>query len=329
MRRFATPALAALLCGCSPAYVYKSWRGHARLMSSRRPVAKVLADPATPARLREQLSWVVEARRFAFERIGIPPTENYTEFSEVPGSAATWIVSASRKLRLEPKLWWFPFLGRVPYKGHFERADADREREALEREGWDTFVGGASAYSTLRWFRDPVLSTMLDREPGELAELLLHELTHTAVFFKGEVDFNEALATYFGERGAEEFLASRWGPDSPQLAGYLKGRAEQEERWKALDELHGELERLYASPAPDSEKLERREGLFARYRGRIGLKALNNAVVLAHRRYRYDLEDFRKAHERLGGDWRKLLERMRALDRKDPRAALKRWLSAA
>ena len=156
-----------------------------------------------------------------------------------------------------------------------------------------------------------------------MAELLLHELTHTAVYFKDQADFNETAATFFGRQGAKEFLAARFGPDSPQLAEYRKTLEEDDERSRLFDELYDGLEKLYASPASEAEKLERREEIFGRYRPRLAVKTLDNAVVLMYRRYHYDLGDFAKEYDRLGQDWRKMLTAMKGLDPRDPRQALK------
>lgn len=320
-------ACAALLTtACSPVYVYKAWRGQSRILSARRPIQRVLEDPATTPALKEKLRLVLDARRYAFETVGIPETDNYSDYAAVEGPAASWVVSASKRTRLEPKTWWFPFVGKVPYKGYFDRRDAEAERDALERRDWDAYFGGVSAYSTLRWFRDPVLSTMLAQPPGEQAELILHELTHTAVFHKGQVDFNETLATFVGETAGQAFLAARFGEDSLEVADYRRGLAERELRAKTVDELFGELDALYRGAGADAEKLRLRAAVFERYQARLRLKTLNNAVVLAHRRYRCDLSDFRRALEKAGGDWRKFLEEMRALDRRRPREDLKRRL---
>ncbi len=326
MRRLWPLIFFGLFSACSPVYVYKAWRGQAHILSARRPIEKVLADPATDAKTRAKLKLVLDLRRYAFETVGIPATGNYSEYAAVDGPAVSWVVSGARRTRLESKLWWFPFVGRVPYKGFFDRADAQRETEALERDGWDAFYGGVTAYSTLRWFRDPVLSTMLEQPEGALAEVLLHELTHTAIFLKGQADFNEALATYVGETACERFLVSKFGADSHELLEYRRGLADQEARSKALGELYAELEALYLGPGTDAEKLEKRRPLFERYEKLLGLKKLNNAVVLAQRRYRHDLSDFKRAHEKAGDDWRKFLEAMKALDPRRPREDLKRRL---
>ncbi|MBI4424348.1 MAG: aminopeptidase [Elusimicrobia bacterium] len=318
-----------LLAGCSPAYVFQAWRGHARLMSRRQPIERLLKDPATPPELRARLRLAQEVRAFAFERVGIPVSGNYSGYVDVPGPAVTFVVSASRRAAFEAKTWWFPFVGRVPYKGYFAREAAERERARLEAGGWDAALAGVPAYSTLRWFEDPVLSTMARLPPGELAELLLHELTHTAVFLRGQADFNEAFATFCGEAAAQDFLASRFGADSPELAGYRGSLSAEAERSAALEALYRELDALYRGAASDEEKLERRGPIFERHRATLGRAALNNATVLAYRRYRRDLDGFRQAHERLGRSWPKTLGLMRSLGRRAPREALKRWLEGA
>lgn len=320
------PLLAAFLCACSPAYVFQAWRGHHRLVSRQKPIDAVLADPSTPPALADKLRLVKEVRAFAFDRLGIPPTPNYSTYVPVEGPAVTYAVSAARRTRLEPKTWWFPVIGRVPYKGYFRRDDAERDRAELERKGWDAIVSGVAAYSTLRWSRDPVVSSMLDGSPGEIAETLLHELTHTFVFFKGQVDFDEALATFVGRDAAEDFLSARFGPASAELAEHRRRAEDEARRAAAFDELYRELEALYGSARPDAEKLAAREAVFSRYRPRVEARVLNNAVVLAERRYDYDLSEFREARRRCGGDWRRTLERLRDLDARRPREALRAWL---
>jgi predicted aminopeptidase len=322
------PALIFLLAGCSPAYVFKSWRGHERLMSWRRPVSEMLSDPGVPADLKAKLRLVAEVRAFAFDTLGLPKTSSYTSYVALPRKEVTYALTACPKTALKPYEWWFPVIGRVPYKGFFDERDAEREKAALDRKGFDTHMAGVMAYSTLGWWADPVLSTMLDESPGELAASLLHEMTHAYVYFKGDADFNEAAASFVGEEGASDFLRRRFGEDSPELRQWRRKSekaAEDDRRW---EEVYEELKALYASPAPESEKLAKREAVFAEARRRLEASAINNAVVLAYRRYRGDLGDFRRAHERLGRSWPKTLELLRSLDKRLPRQALRRWIEA-
>src|SRR5262249_29253930 len=134
--------------------------------------------------------------------------------------AVTWLVSGSRRTRLEAYEWSFPIVGRFPYKGYFDKKRALAERDRLEREDWDASVGGAAAYKTPLPISDPLPSSALDESTGALAGLLIHELTHGTVSFKNETEFDESLADFVGQRGAQLYLAKRFGADSPELAAY-------------------------------------------------------------------------------------------------------------
>lgn len=131
------------------------------------------------------------------------------------------MVTAAKPFALEAKEWRYPFLGKMAYKGYFVHEKALAEEEKLKSEGWETSVGTVSGWSTLGWLRDPLLSNMLFRQPGDLANLLIHELTHGTLFVKGNVDFNENLATFIGDKGAELFLISHFGKNSEELRQYL------------------------------------------------------------------------------------------------------------
>jgi predicted aminopeptidase len=324
--------LAAALAACSPAYVLSSWAGQRRLMSGRRPIDAVLADPATGSALRARLELARAARAFGRERMALPPSSNYADFVDVGRPFVTMIVSASPKTELRAYTWWFPVVGRVPYKGFFDEKGARAEADRLRRAGYDVHLGGARAYSTLGWWKDPLLSTMLDDSAGGLAETLLHELAHGAAYFPGQGDFNESLATYAGERGAEEFLAAHFGAQSPELRSYLKEREQAEREGERVEKLYRDLAALYGSAIPETEKLARREPLLEAARKDLDAIAgkpgawppLDNAVVLAARRYRTDLGAFRALHDSLGGDWGRFWERVRALDKRRPWESLAR-----
>ena len=321
--------LPLLLAGCSPAYVFKSWRGHERLMSQRRPIAEMLADPAVPEGLKARLRLVEDVRLFAFGVLGLPKTRSYTSYAALPRKDVTFIVTACPKTELKPYEWWFPIVGRVPYKGFFEKRDAEKEKAALDRKGFDTYLAGVMAYSTLGWWADPVLPAMIEESPGGTAAAILHEMTHGVLYFKGDAEFNEAAATFVGEEGAADFLRRRFGTDSPEL----KQRRMEEEKAAVDDrlweEVYGELKALYASPVSEGEKLSKREEVFAVARRSLGAGTINNAVVLAYRRYRADLGDFRRLHERLGSDWPRTLKLLRSLDKRRPREALRGLLADA
>ncbi|MCX5794127.1 MAG: aminopeptidase [Elusimicrobia bacterium] len=325
--------LAVALCGCSPVYVTKAAAGHASLLWHSRSMAAALRDPATPEDLKAGLKLALEVREFAFQRMGLKPSRDFSTYTPVHG-AVTYVVSACPRTSLEAYQWWFPFVGKVPYKGYFRKDDALREMKSFEDNGFDARVGGVAAYKTPLWFTDPLPSNVLDYPPGDLAELLIHELTHGTVWFKDRVDFDEAAATFVGQEGAADFLTLRFGADSAQLREYRAGLARGREFAVAMDELYQRLGALYRGPATDQEKLARREEIFAWGRKRLEemgqplSEPLNNAAVLAHRLYNYDLSGFRALHERCGRDWKKTVAALKALDRSDPLGALTKLTSA-
>jgi predicted aminopeptidase len=137
------------------------------------------------------------------------------------GKEIMWVVIASRKYKLEPKEWEFPILGAVPYKGFFNEKLAISLREELEKEGWDVIIRNPGGWSTLGWFTDPILSKMLNRTEGDLANLIIHEMSHATIFVKDSVDLNENLATFIGDRGTERFLIYKFGEESEQYRNYM------------------------------------------------------------------------------------------------------------
>jgi predicted aminopeptidase len=326
-------AVVVLFSACSPIYVTKAAAGHASLLWHSRRMSAALRDPATPEDLKAKLKLALEVREFAFQRIGLRRSKDFSTYTPVHG-AVTYVVSACPRTSLQAYQWWFPFLGKVPYKGYFRKADALREMKRFEGRGFDAHVGGAAAYKTPLWFADPLPSSVLDYSPGDLAELLIHEFTHGTVWFKDQVDFNEAMATFVGQEGAAEFLAQRFGPASPELRRYRDGLVRERDFTSAMDEIYQRLDALYRSPASEAEKLSRREEVFAWGRRRLQeidqplAEPLNNATVLAHRLYNCDLGGFHALHERCGRDWKKTLAALMALDRRDPFGALAKLISA-
>ncbi len=320
---FVAVSVAVLLSGCSPAYVYKSAAGHAKLLWNRRPID----DPRAPEPLKAKLRLVAEVRAFAFEEMGLARSRDYATYTPVSGPV-TFLVSASSKTAFAAYHWSFPLIGRFPYKGYFERRDALREKERLEARGYDAALSGAAAYNTPLWITDPLPSSALDHEPGELAALLLHELAHGTLPFRSDMRFEESLASFIGERGAADFLAQRFGADSAELAAYRRALEGERAFAAALEEVHDRLDALYRGPASEPEKLARREELMAWGRGRLEragrpLPELNNAVILSRRLYQEGRERFESAHEAHGGDWKRTLAFFKSLDRRRPEEDLK------
>lgn len=203
------------------AYGARQGKGQFTIIWNARPVEEVLVDPAFPDSLKSKLRLIERVRRYAIDSLGLKDTENYKTLYDQKGEEIMWVVTACEPFRFKPKEWKFPVLGAVPYKGFFNKEKAIALRDELEKEGWDTSIRNPGGWSTLGWFTDPILSNMLERSEGDLANLIIHEMVHATIFVKDSIDFNENLATFIGDRGAEKFLLSEYGRESSEYTTYI------------------------------------------------------------------------------------------------------------
>jgi predicted aminopeptidase len=208
-------------------YALRMAKGQLTIVWNARPVSEVLADAAVPDSVKTKLRLIEEIRQFAFDSIGLKPSGNYTTFYDQKGKRLIYVVTASDPYALRPHTWKFPVLGEVPYKGFFDKQKAQEEWALMRSKGLDADIGGASGWSTLGWFKDPVLSQMLYYSEGDLAELIIHELTHGTIFIPDSVEYNENLASFIGYKGALWFLESKYGKDSPQYTHYISGHHDE------------------------------------------------------------------------------------------------------
>lgn len=320
-------ALVASCVACSPVYVFKAGLAEMRILRARQPIHRVLNDTTTDPVTRGKLAYVLAARRFAAEELGIDVGESYTMFTQLESDTLALVLSAAARDRLRPKTWWFPVVGRVPYKGFFSEEDALEEQKSLAAEGFDTYLRPTAAFSTLGWFNDPLLSSMLRADDVEVVETVLHELTHRHLFVPGQVGFNESFATFVGRVAAIRFFCTRegGGPDTVRCQ-----RAEA--RWRDyqrfsvfIDWMVEQLEAIYQDPELDYDaKFERREEVFATALRRFDEEVqpsfeaftfqgfrdtpLNNATLLARIRYYHRLPDFAGYLSERDGDLRRVLQ---------------------
>lgn len=195
--------------------------GQLKIIRGARPVEEFMQDPAFPDSLKSKLKLIAQARRFAIDSLGLNDTDNYKTLFDQKGEELMWVVTACEPFRLQEKRWEFPVVGSVPYKGFFDREKARKEKESLEREDWDVSVRNPGGWSTLGWFTDPILSGMLRRGDGDLASLIIHEMVHATIYVRDSSDFNENLASFIGDRGAEEFLLRTFGDTSKRYQEYI------------------------------------------------------------------------------------------------------------
>ncbi len=203
-------------------YGFRQGKGQFTIIWNAKPVEEVLSDPIFPDSLKSKLKLIKQVRRYAIDSLGLKDTENYKTLYDQHGEEIMWVVTACEPFRFKPKEWKFPILGAVPYKGFFSKEKAIALRNELEEEGWDTSMRNPGGWSTLGWFTDPILSKMLERTEGDLANLIIHEMVHATIFIKDSVDFNENLATFIGDRGAEKFLLSWYGSHSKEYTTYIQ-----------------------------------------------------------------------------------------------------------
>ncbi len=198
-------------------------KGQLDVVWNTRPVAEVLNDPLIPDSVRQKLKLIEQIKLFAVDSLGIHPSESYTTYYDQQKRPTLWVLTASEPYQIKAYEWYFPILGSVSYKGFFDKAKGDVELKKLASAGFDTDIGKVGAWSTLGWFKDPVLSSMLSRKDGSLSNLIIHELTHGTLYVPGNVDFNENLANFIGHKGALLFLSHHYGANSRQYLEYIHG----------------------------------------------------------------------------------------------------------
>jgi len=206
-----------LFTGCRTLGFYRqAFAGQWEILTHQRKNKAILADPQTSPELRRQLELLEQIREFAVTGLGLPADGHYRSYVDLKRPFVVWNVEAAREFSLEPKRWWYPFLGRLDYRGYFRKDYALKYAEDLRADGYEVDVGGVQAYSTLGWFKDPLLNTFLFLPDTDLAELIFHELGHQVAFAHGDTDFNEAFATCVGQEGVRRWLQKKGDPQSIQ-----------------------------------------------------------------------------------------------------------------
>jgi predicted aminopeptidase len=321
-------ALAVVLLWHGPLLVYaieQGW-GQLQIIRKARPVAEVLADPAFPDSLKAKLLLIRDIRRYAIDSLGLRDTEVYQKVYDQQGKEIMWVVTACEEFRLQPKLWHFPVVGAVPYKGFFNERKARAEAQRLKDEGWDVGIRNPGGWSTLGWFPDPILSGMLQRHAGDLASLIIHEMVHATFWAPDSVELNENIASFIGDTAAYDFLRYRFGASSAEYRQYVEEDQDYRRRSayvlgaaRQLDSLY----RTFSASEPDSVKRSRKQAFIRQivenmdtlqlhrrapskqFAGRLP----NNTYFMAYRTYQARQSAFRQdLHHRTSGNLRKYIQ---------------------
>ena len=304
-------------------YLARAGWEEGKILWRRRPIADLLADPATSPALRARLAVVRDARAFARDSLALRTGESFTTFSRLDRDTLVLVLSGAYRDQLRSYTWWFPVVGRVPYKGYFDFAQARAAERDLAAAGFDAHLGSASAFSTLGWFNDPVLPTTLRADSLTVANTVIHELTHNTYYAPGSAVFNESFANFVGSRGAQRFYLSRGQPAAA---------AEVEARWNDEKVLGRFWATLYArvdsafrahpgdAPLQVALRIGMRDSLFAEARTElrqelgprlktISIRAVervrfDNAILMSRRVYLTELDAFDAALAARHGDLR-------------------------
>ena len=233
-------------------YYLQSLNGHVDLLLKRQTISGILASQNTDKLLRDKLEMVLEIRRFASEHLSLPDHGSYSDYADLGRNFVVWNVFAAPELSLQAKQWCFLFVGCLNYRGYYSEEAANRYAQTLEAQGYDVFVGGVTAYSTLGWFNDPVLNTMLNRDNNYLASVIFHELSHQKLYLKNDTAFNEAFAEMVAQTGVQYWLDLHGTATSRQ--NFLDKRSDETAFVNLILKYKEKLEMTYNSEISTNEK---------------------------------------------------------------------------
>jgi predicted aminopeptidase len=329
-RRFLSffAAVIIVFCGgCRAGYIMHAAMGEAHLLSNAVPIHQALDDPSLKPSQKDRLLLVSQIKEFGEKELGLKKTSSYETIC-MSSSPRIYTVAAAPKDKLSLKTWWFPVVGRMPYLGFFDLGEAEKEKQGLLKDDLDVVIGRAEAFSTLGWFSDPLTLNLIDGSEVDLAEIILHEMTHSTFYVKGQGEFNEGLAQIVGKWGAFLFFEKTRGP-SDSLSAEARASIEDERLFSFfLDTSLEELQRLYDSSATQEEKLKQREVIFTRriqdfesLKSRLktnrfvhfGRAPLNNAYLMAVSLYHRNFPVFEAVLEQNGYSVRQMIKYFRGL----------------
>ena len=235
--------------------------GHSELLEQRKPISEILADKETKSKLRELLETSQKIRDFASKELDLPENDSYRMYADLKRRYAVWNVVAAKEFSTEARKWCFLFVGCLSYRGYFSKADATAYANELKKEGYDVYIAGAKAYSTLGWFDDPLLNTMMYKSEARRAGIIFHELAHQVVYIENDSAFNEAFATTVEQEGIRRWMEKNG--KNKQYHEYLINKKRDAEINQLLQETREELKQLYKTKLSEKEKRKKKIIVFS------------------------------------------------------------------
>ena len=332
------------MSGCQLGYITKNAFEQMRIIHGQIPIEQALEDPQLSSEEKRKLRLVHEVRDYSINKLSLKPTKNYSGFYHLNRTSVSYVLSASEKWQLNPYIWSYPLVGKMPYKGYFDEQSARDEKRTLEKMDLDVYLRGVSAYSTLGWFKDPVLSSMLQAKDHDLVNTLIHEMTHSTLYIKNNADFNERMAVFVGNKATEKFYLDKEGPDSMTFQLIKKENEDDQVFSEFISQEVRELKQWYSKLSPGERQIDLRDRRLKEIQTRFENKILpkmktdsytkfstielNNARILVYRTYMSDLSDFEKLYEKVGQNWIAFFEILKKMEKsKDPEMELKAHLA--
>ena len=309
--------LVSLVTGCGHSYhLYQAGMGQLSLINRAKPIDEVIKNPRTRPSVRILLEEVERLKAFESD-FGLNTRSNYRDYVALDQDAVVFVIAASDPLAFKPKTWHYPIVGSFTYTSWFDRKDAEKDAEALRSEGLDVYVRGARAYSTLGWFSDPVLSSMLPQDPkeiGDLVNVLIHETVHATLYIDGQSSFNESVASFIADHLSVEYLSKRFGPKSEELKRYQEGLVQEARFRQFLTERYQELNSVYESKVTDAVKQRKKSSVMSAIEKRFPKSGTwNNARLIQFKTYQSETEEFEILLNTCAGDLKRTFSVLRRL----------------
>ena len=303
LRKLISLLAVALLAGCETlAYYAQAVSGQVSLMQGSRTVEALLADRSTPPALRERLALARGIRDYASRELKLPENGSYRSYADIDRPYAVWNVVAAPEFALAPLQSCFPVAGCVAYRGFFVQADAERYAAALRKDGYDVYLYGVAAYSTLGRFDDPLLSTFIRYADVELARLVFHELAHQVAYVKDDSTFNESFAVAVEREGVRRWLLAT----GRGLAEWLAAEERKRLLVAEIQQTRARLEQIYHSRIAVEAMRERKqrelEALKLKLSGPYKDVVPNNAFLAAFATYTELVTEFEYMLKENNGD---------------------------
>jgi predicted aminopeptidase len=298
------------LGSCQLSYLTQAMAGHLRIMNARRPIEKIIKEDRLDPVSKDKLRMVLEIHDFAISELGLPDNKSYTLYSQIKGDYPGWNVYCAPRFSVEPKTWCYPVAGCVVYHGYFRKEKAVAFAEKMKKEDLDVYMAPFGAYSTLGWYKDPILSTHLRYDSVDLAGLIIHELAHQKYYKSGDSRFSEGFAETVERNGVLRWLRSMGRED--QVAGAVGEWAAGDYRAERMLRARDDLDNLYRSNQDTTRMLGQKDSILTGLERDLNItgRKLNNASLIPVSTYHSLIPYFQSLLDSCGGDFREFYRKV-------------------